>query len=132
MPTRSQVAKALGGPWRAGAIWIVLQVIAVWTVLCVVLLTLDLEEGAPDDQANSWVLGLLIVPWVLFLLRYLMICLTPASSDSEAPYNVDYELWREGFAMAHFAMQRGRTPDERDLVTIQTYSQNTEWNVTDS
>lgn len=120
---------ALRRPWRSSAIWIVLQAMAVWTVVCIVLLNVNLNVGGPDTQMDNWVKGALAISWLLFLLRYLTVCAAPPTTANEVPYNVDFELWRQCFAMAHFAMTRGKTPDKRDLTAIQELAQATDWNI---
>jgi hypothetical protein len=120
----------LAAPWQSGAQWLFLELIVIWTGLCVVLLNVDL--GKDETKAEPWLWGLIIVPWVLFIIGYVMASFAP-KPEEELPYNVDYEMFRQCLAMSKFATQRGKTPDSDDLSAVQDYYNlsTTQWDSND-
>ena len=117
------VRAALAAPWSSGnGLWVGLAILLVWTVVGGVLLALDLEEFDSYAHVDVWIWGLIVGPWLVFLVRYAMLCVSPPPppTDQYAP-SVDDELWRECFSMAHFALERGKTPEANDLEVIQRY-----------
>ena len=108
---REKLLANLATPWKSGGLWLMLQVIVIWTVLFVVLLNADL--GTDETRAQPWLWGLMVIPWFLFVASYLMAGFAP-KPQAELPYNVDYEVFRQCTAMANFALQRAMThPDLR-------------------
>ncbi len=116
------ILRGVGRPWGTNGLMVLFQVLLVWTVLCVVLLNTDLEKGRADTQADGWVWAAIAIPWLLFLTRYVTLLPNTATQEDRRAYRVTYELWRECFAMAGFALERGKTPDPFDLEVIEEFS----------
>jgi len=119
-------------PWHLNSLWVTLQVLLVWTTLLIVLMNMDVPLDKPHTvaQLHAWLWGLILAPWALFIVRYVMLTMTGPPEEEQAPFTVDYELWRESFVMAHYAMERGKTPTVEDLKTVQDYSQS-DWTSVD-
>ncbi len=124
---REKFLANLATPWTSGGLWLMLQLIVIWTVLFVVLLNANL--GKDEARAQPWLWGLMLVPWFVFVASYLMASFAP-KPPAEAPYNVDYEVFRQCAAMANFALPRAKTPETSDLKCIQELS-TADWNSTD-
>ncbi len=82
---------------------------------------MDLEKGS-DANTDLWIWGAILLSWLLFVARYLMLVVAPPIKETPKKYDVDLELWAQCFSMAQFAMERGKTPDAHDLATIQRYA----------
>ncbi|WP_155918438.1 hypothetical protein [Marmoricola sp. URHB0036] len=110
----------LAEPWSDSTLWLSLQVLIVWTITSWVLLQADLQKGS-DTDANNWIRGVLVVAWLLFIARYLMLLVMRDRPSPNPEFVIDYTLWQQADAMTRFAAQRGKTPDARDLATVRKY-----------
>jgi len=110
-------------PWRSRTFWLLVAATLAWLVLLGLLSVVDFkfEKGHSERNFDRWLFGLFIGSATLLLLRYLMLSrFEQAGRATREFFELPDELYRECYAMARYAMERGRTPADADIDVVQT------------
>lgn len=106
-------------PFTSKPFWLLLAVVAIVLLGGVLLLVAGVGTSEPQIRAVRLVIGFSIgLALIVLLVSYLMNALFEPQTRAHVVHPLPNELLRQCSAMAQYAMERGRTPEGRDIQAL--------------